>query len=160
LVDAIKELDRMSEEAALLAKIEMMPANRGRPNPRQLVRSARDDLEQLADNLPPVYTEEERKDRQARFARFIARAVRRGAMPAGFAQVLLQKLMPNEQPPARLVSLPDLPRVVDASSYRQALEVIAAAVAGAQVTVDEARVLTSIIKATWAALRAERREAR
>jgi hypothetical protein len=150
----------MNDEVALLEKLERLPANRGQVKARLIPKSAREDLQRRVERLPPVYTEEEKKDRAARFARFIARAVRRGAMPPGFATTLLNKLMPNEHKPARTIQLPDLPRITDATSYRLALEVIAAAAAEGRVTVQEARDLAQIIKATWAALRAERRERR
>jgi hypothetical protein len=149
----------MADERMVLEKLERMPANRGY-DARKVCPSARRDLIHGIQTLPPLETEAERGERYARFARYVTRAVRRGALPAAFAGTLLRKLMPNATAPVRLVSLPDLPRITDAASYRQALEVVAAAVAGGQVTVEEARVLVSIVKATWSALRAERREAR
>lgn len=154
----------MDDDAVALARIEGLPANRPPPrqlpNPRRLDSKIRRDLEQRIDTLPPLATEEQRHERQVRFARFIARAVRRGAMPASFAKTLLDKLMPNQQTPARTIQLPGLPRIADAASYRRHLEVLGAAVAEGRITVGEAKIMQDLARETWSALRAERREAR
>jgi hypothetical protein len=139
--------------------IDRLPATRS-ARARILPPAIEHRVEHQVETLPPLASQEERRERQQRACRAIARAVKRGAFSERFATTLMRKMMADPKPEPRMIFLPELPEVTDGASYRRALAVVATAVADGRVSTDEARALTYVLRSTWDAVRAERREQR
>jgi hypothetical protein len=134
-------------------------ASKTRERRREVAPHVKDRLVAAVETMPPAESEAMRRERHEAACRSLARAVRRGALSERFASLLIRKMIHDAKPMPRTVQL-DLPQVTDAASYRQAMNEVALAAAEGRITVDEVRGLTHMLRTTWDAVRAERREQR